>query len=170
MSDATDPCRCWEAPAGDLCGLSWLGDHDRVAVTAQNGGHVEGRADGAVWWRHDGAWEPGFQVMRDDGSASFVPLAAVKTMTIRRPLSPRGVVDSLSHALRPLPHTGVADPTHAATDQEQHLEVTLTVVAAPSASAEQDPGATLSAPQGHPARSGTSRPRDSDRPDGSQDE
>lgn len=85
MRPAYDECTCWRAntPEGESHPAAWLTAHDRIAVTAVDGYHVEGRPAGMLWYRsEDGrAPAPGLCIDIDDGSEIDLPVADIETVT-----------------------------------------------------------------------------------------
>jgi hypothetical protein len=139
MTESPESCRCWEAPADPTgtCAIPWLSSDDHVAVTAQHGAGVEGRPDGAVWWQDRDGWDVGFQVEQDSGARRLVPLSAIRKITLRRRLSPEGVVDTLVHAFSAPTLSGAVSRVAVGNDEE-HLEITIAVVPATAQDTEHD--------------------------------
>jgi hypothetical protein len=77
-------CTCWRAKTAE--GVShpaaWLTSHERIAVAATDGYHVEGRPAGMVWYPSDGGTAtPGLTVEMDDGSEVDLPVTEIETIT-----------------------------------------------------------------------------------------
>ena len=130
MRPAYDDCTCWRAktPDGTTHPAAWLTAHDRIAVTAVDDLHVEGRPVGMVWYTsEDGhAPAPGLCIGLDDVSEIDLPVTRIETVT---PLetttletATRMVAEALAHPSA-IPEGGLE--VGVIVGEHEHVEITV---------------------------------------------